>query len=71
MDAFFTNSTFRACQPPDGLCYTPTAQDAYVQAPVIQVAPRVSGTVTELAVKDNQEVKPGTPLFQIDKRSYQ
>ena len=51
--------------------YTPTAQDTYVQAPVIQVAPRVSGTVTELAVKDNQEVKPGTPLFQIDKRSYQ
>ena len=47
------------------------AQDAYVQAPVIQVAPRVGGSVTELAVKDNQEVKLGTPLFQIDKRSYQ
>ena len=51
--------------------YTPMAQDAYVQAPVIQVAPRVGGSVTELAVKDNQEVKLGTPLFQIDKRSYQ
>jgi multidrug resistance efflux pump len=51
--------------------YTPAAQDAYVQAPVIQVAPRVGGSVTELAVKDNQEVKPGMPLFQIDKRSYQ
>ena len=51
--------------------YTPLAQDAYVQAPVIQVAPRVSGSVTELAVKDNQEVKQGTPLFQIDKQSYQ
>jgi multidrug resistance efflux pump len=51
--------------------YTPTAQDAYVQAPVIQVAPRVGGSVTELAVKDNQEVQLGTPLFQIDKRSYQ
>ena len=51
--------------------YTPTAQDAYVQAPVIQVAPRVGGSVTELAVTDNQEVKLGTPLFQIDKRSYQ
>jgi multidrug resistance efflux pump len=51
--------------------YTPMAQDAYVKAPVIQVAPRVGGSVTELAVKDNQEVKRGTPLFQIDKRSYQ
>ncbi len=51
--------------------YTPTIQDAYVQAPVVQVAPRVGGSVTELAVKDNQEVKQGTPLFQIDKRSYQ
>ena len=51
--------------------YTPMVQDAYVQAPVIQVAPRVGGTVNELAVKDNQEVKQGTPLFQIDQRSYQ
>jgi multidrug resistance efflux pump len=51
--------------------YTPMAQDAYVQAPVTQVAPRVGGSVTELAVKDNQEVKLGTPLFQIDKWSYQ
>ena len=51
--------------------YTPMAQDAYVQAPVIQVAPRVGGSVTELAVKDNQEVKPAAPIFQIDKRSYQ
>ena len=51
--------------------YTPTAQDAYVQAPVIQVAPRVGGSVTESAVTDNQEVKLGMPLFQIDKRSYQ
>ncbi len=51
--------------------YTPMAQDAYVQAPVIQVAPRVGGSVAELAVKDNQEVKPATPLFQIDRRSYQ
>ena len=51
--------------------YTPLAQDAYVQAPVIQVAPEVGGFVTELAVKDNEEVKRGTPLFQIDRRPYQ
>ena len=36
--------------------YTPLAPGAYVPAPVVQVAPRVGGSVTELAVKDNQEV---------------
>jgi multidrug efflux system membrane fusion protein len=51
--------------------YMPLAQDAYVQAPVVQVAPEVGGFVAELAVTDNEHVKRGTPLFQIDKRPYQ
>src|SRR5438876_623086 len=51
--------------------YTPLAQDAYVQAPVIQVAPEVGGFVTEVLVQDNQDVKRGTPLFRIDRRPYQ
>lgn len=51
--------------------YTPTVQTAYVQAPVVQITPEVGGLVTELAVKDNDEVKRGTPLFQIDRREYQ
>src|SRR5258708_5448453 len=51
--------------------YTPLAQDAYVQAPVVQVAPEVGGFVTDVLVKDNQEVKAGDPLFQIDPRPYQ
>jgi multidrug efflux system membrane fusion protein len=49
----------------------PLAPDAYVQAPVIQVAPEVGGLVTGLGVTDNERVKPGTTLFQIDKRPYQ
>ena len=50
--------------------YTPLAQDAYVQAFVLQVAPQVSGQVTEVLVKDNQEVTSGTLLFRIDPRAY-
>ncbi len=51
--------------------FTPTIQNAYVQAPVVQIAPEVGGFVTRLAVKDNEEVRKGAPLFQIDKRPYQ
>lgn len=51
--------------------YTPLAQTAYVQAPVVQIAPAVGGFVTELAVQDNEAVKRGAPLFQIDQRPYQ
>lgn len=51
--------------------YTPLAQTAYVQAPVVQIAPEVGGFVTKVAVKDNQELKLGAPLFQIDQRPFQ
>lgn len=51
--------------------YTPLAQTAYVQAPVVQIAPEAGGFVTELSVKDNEEVTGGTTLFQIDQRPYQ
>jgi len=51
--------------------YTPQTQDAYVQAPVIQIAPEVNGLVTDILVTDNQEVKSGTELFVIDAQPYQ
>jgi multidrug resistance efflux pump len=51
--------------------YTPTAQDAYVQAPVIQVGPQVSGVVIEVLVKDDAAVKKGDALFRIDADPYQ
>ncbi len=40
-------------------------QTAYVQAPVVQIAPEISGNVTELIVRDNEEVKLGSPLFRL------
>jgi len=48
----------------------PWTRDAQVQTQVIQVAPRVSGMVTKIYVKDNQEVKKGDLLFEIDESKY-
>lgn len=50
---------------------TPMTRDAYVQAFVIQVAPLVSGEVTEVFVENGSAVKKGDPLFRIDPRSFQ
>jgi membrane fusion protein (multidrug efflux system) len=46
--------------------YTPFVSDAYVQAPVIQVAPQVAGVVAQVLVDDNASIKKGTPLFRMD-----
>jgi multidrug efflux system membrane fusion protein len=49
----------------------PRTDDAYVRANIVGVAPQVSGTLVQLAVHDNEHVKPGQLLFQIDPRPYQ
>ncbi|HYT92774.1 MAG TPA: HlyD family secretion protein [Gemmataceae bacterium] len=51
--------------------YTPFTTDAYVQAYVIQVAPRVEGQVVHVYVHENQAVKKGDLLFEIDPRPFQ
>lgn len=51
--------------------FTPLVSDAYVQAPVVQVAPQVAGVVTQVLVNDNALVKKGTPLFRIDSDPYE
>jgi membrane fusion protein, multidrug efflux system len=48
----------------------PRTDDAYVRANTVAVAPQVSGTITELAVRDNQHVKRGDLLFVVDPRPY-
>ena len=50
--------------------YTPLTTDAYVQAYVIQVAPRVEGQVVQVCVRENQTVKKGDLLFEIDPRPF-
>jgi len=49
----------------------PWTRDGQVRAKVVQITPRVSGRIVELAVKDNQFVKKGDLLFQIDPRTYE
>src|SRR6476620_7997582 len=51
--------------------HTPFTTDAYVQAYVIQVAARVEGQVVRGHVKENQTVKKGEVLFEIDPRPFQ
>ena len=48
----------------------PRTDDAEVFANFIGMAPLVSGPVTRLYVVDNQFVKEGSPLFDIDERPY-
>jgi multidrug resistance efflux pump len=49
---------------------TPYTSQARVQAFVVPVAAEVSGTVLKVYVKNNDEVKRGQPLFDIDPTQY-
>jgi multidrug efflux system membrane fusion protein len=49
----------------------PRTDDASVTANVVGIAPRVSGPITRIAVTDNQFVKAGDLLFEIDPVPYQ
>ena len=49
----------------------PWTRNGQVMAQVIQITPRVSGTIVELPIPDNQLVQAGDLLFQIDPRTYQ
>ncbi|WP_144157403.1 multidrug transporter subunit MdtN [Paraburkholderia sp. BCC1885] len=49
----------------------PRTDDAYAYADTIGVSPEVSGKIVKLAVRDNQAVKQGDLLFEIDPRPYQ
>src|SRR5262245_57786734 len=50
--------------------YTPFTTDAYVQAYVVQVAARVEGQVTAVHVRENQAVRQGELLFEIEPRPF-
>lgn len=51
--------------------FTPYTQQARVQAFVIPVAAEVAGRVTSVQVRNNQDVKAGQLLFEVDRQSYQ
>ena len=49
---------------------TPYTSQARVQAFVVPVAAEVAGKVLKVYVKNNDEVQPGQPLFEIDPTQY-
>jgi RND family efflux transporter MFP subunit len=49
---------------------SPWTRDGRVRADVVQVAPDVSGFVSEVLVKDNQKVHKGDVLFRIDRARF-
>ena len=48
-----------------------STDDAFVEGQIISVAPRVSGPVVKLLIDDNQEVKKGDLLLEIDPTDYE
>ena len=46
--------------------HDPWTRDGQVRANVVGIAPRVSGPIIHVAVRDNQPVKVGDLLFEID-----
>ena len=49
----------------------PHTDNAFVQADLVRIAPRVSGPVVESPLHDNQHVKQGDLLLQIDPEDFQ
>ena len=48
----------------------PWTRDGQVHAQVIQIAPRISGPIVNLPIVDNQMVRAGDLLFEIDPRTF-
>jgi membrane fusion protein (multidrug efflux system) len=48
-----------------------STDDAFIEAHVTPIAPQVAGRVAQLLVQDNQEVKVGDVLLQIDPSDFQ
>jgi multidrug resistance efflux pump len=49
----------------------PWTRDGQVRANIVGIAPRVSGPIIHVGVRDNQEVKKGDLLFEIDPADFQ
>src|SRR5271169_2881584 len=48
-----------------------STDDAFIEAHITPIAPQVAGRVAQLSVQDNQEVKQGDVLLQIDPSNFQ
>src|SRR5216117_2103495 len=48
-----------------------STDDAFVQADIVTIAPKISGTVKSVAVVENQFVKAGDVLVELDPADYE
>ena len=55
----------------ENLRINPRTEDAQVRANVVGISPQVGGAIVAIRVKDNQLVKKGDLLFELDERPYQ
>jgi multidrug resistance efflux pump len=49
----------------------PWTRDGQVRANIVGIAPRVSGPIIDVAVRDNQQLRQGDLLFEIDPADFQ
>ena len=49
----------------------PWTRDGRIRADIVRVTPDVAGLVTQVAVRDNQAVKPGDVLFVVDRPRFE
>lgn len=49
----------------------PNTEDAYIQANVVDIAPRIDGKISAVYVHEHQHVTQGQSLFDIDSQPYQ
>ena len=47
-----------------------STDDAYIETTTVNVAPKISGEIVEVYVKDNQQVNRGDVIAKIDPRDY-
>jgi membrane fusion protein (multidrug efflux system) len=48
-----------------------STDDAFLTANIVSISPKIAGEVKQVFVNDNQTVKAGDPLVQIDPRDYE
>ncbi len=48
-----------------------TTDDAFIDGDIVPISPRINGTVARIHISDNERVRAGDPLVEIDPRDYQ
>ena len=69
--AAYAAAIFTATEVSRNIRINPRTEDAQVRANMIGISPQVGGAITEIHVKDNQRVKKGDPLIELDSRPYE